>query len=118
VFGSNREVTFALTSGGARALGFRLQQPAPGVPARLPFGLHARAYGFGGVFAVQEAFGDLRNRGFEINTVMLVAATGAAALSAWAEGALLLFRFNTGRALWNYALGREGQADQKGAARG
>lgn len=108
MFGSNREVTFALTSGGARALGFRPQQPAPGVPARLPFVLCARAYGFGGVFAVQEAFGDLRNRGFEIDTVMLVAATGAAALmaatgaaalSAWAEGALLLFRFNTGHAL-------------------
>jgi len=41
---------------------------------------------------------------------MLVAAAGAAALGAWAEGALLLFLFSIGHALENYAMGRARRA--------
>nr|WP_298743864.1 heavy metal translocating P-type ATPase [uncultured Brevundimonas sp.] len=41
---------------------------------------------------------------------MLVAAAGAAALGAWAEGALLLFLFSIGHALENYAMGRAKRA--------
>jgi Cd2+/Zn2+-exporting ATPase len=37
---------------------------------------------------------------------MLVAATGAAVLGEWAEGAFLLFLFSIGHALENYAMGR------------
>ena len=39
-----------------------------------------------------------------------VAAAGAAALGAWAEGALLLFLFSIGHALENYAMGRARRA--------
>jgi Cd2+/Zn2+-exporting ATPase len=47
---------------------------------------------------------------FEIDTLMLVAAAGAAALGAWAEGALLLFLFSLGHALEHYAMGRAKKA--------
>src|SRR3546814_18352260 len=41
---------------------------------------------------------------------MLVAAAGAGALGAWAEGALLLFLFILGHALEHYAMGRANRA--------
>ena len=47
---------------------------------------------------------------FEIDTLMLVAAAGAAALGAWAEGALLLFLFSLGHAL-EQLLGESGVLD-------
>ena len=47
---------------------------------------------------------------FEIDTLMLVAAAGAAALGEWAEGALLLFLFSLGHALEHYAMGRAKRA--------
>ncbi|MFZ5692823.1 MAG: heavy metal translocating P-type ATPase, partial [Pseudomonadota bacterium] len=53
---------------------------------------------------------NLRLRNFEIDTLMLVAAAGAAALGAFAEGALLLFLFSLGHALEHYAMGRAKQA--------
>src|SRR3546814_10667486 len=49
---------------------------------------------------------------FEIDTLMLVAAAGAAALGAWAEGALLLFLFSLGHALEHYAMGRAKKANE------
>lgn len=110
VFGSNTEVIFAASSGLALALGFGIDKLAPGVPAWLPLGLYLIAYGFGGFFTVREAFENLRSKRFEIDTLMLVAAAGAAALGAWAEGALLLFLFSIGHALENYAMGRAKRA--------
>lgn len=41
---------------------------------------------------------------------MLIAAAGAAALGAWAEGALLLFLFSLGHALEHFAMGRAKRA--------
>ena len=110
VFGSNTEVIFALASGAALALGFGLEKLAPGVPAWLPLALYVVAYGFGGFFTVREAFENLRYKRFEIDTLMLVAAAGAAALGAWAEGALLLFLFSIGHALEHSAMGRAKRA--------
>ncbi len=96
IFGSNTEVIFALASGAALAVGFGLEKLTPGVPVWMSLALYLIAYGFGGFFTVREAFHNLRNRRFEIDTLMLVAAAGAAALGAWAEGALLLFLFSIG----------------------
>src|SRR3546814_1320033 len=53
---------------------------------------------------------NLRLKRFEIDTLMLVAAAGAGALGAWAEGALLLFLFSLGHALEHYAMGRAKRA--------
>jgi Cd2+/Zn2+-exporting ATPase len=106
VLGSNTELIFALTSGLALGLGFALEKLATGLPAWIPLALFLIAYIFGGFFTVREAFENLRQKRFEIDTLMLVAAAGAAALGAWAEGALLLFLFSIGHALEHYAMGR------------
>ena len=52
----------------------------------------------------------LQLKRFEIDTLMLVAAAGAAALGAWAEGALLLLLFSLGHALEHFAMGRAKRA--------
>ncbi|MCG2841480.1 heavy metal translocating P-type ATPase [Sandaracinobacter sp. RS1-74] len=108
--GPNTELIFALTSGAALAFGFLLEWLAPDLPAWLPLALYLTAYGFGGFFTVGEAIENLRRKRFEIDTLMLVAAAGAAALGAWAEGALLLFLFSLGHALEHYAMGRAKRA--------
>src|SRR3546814_4293390 len=61
-------------------------------------------------FARREAIENLRLKRLEIDTLMLVAAAGAGALGAWAEGALLLFLFSLGHALEHYAMGRAKRA--------
>src|SRR5204863_112005 len=79
-------------------------------PAWLPVALFVGAYYCGGFFTLREAIGNLKRKRFEIDTLMLVAAAGAAALGAWAEGALLLFLFSLGHALEHYAMGRAKKA--------
>ena len=110
ILGANTELIFALASGAALAVGFGLEKLVPNLPAWLPIALYVVAYGFGGFFTVGEAVANLRQKRFEIDTLMLVAAAGAAALGAWAEGALLLFLFSIGHALEHYAMGRAKRA--------
>ncbi len=109
IFGANTELIFALICGALLGIGY-LISVATAVSKWLPIGLFVAAYGFGGFFTVREAIDSLRNRRFEIDTLMLVAAAGAAALGAWAEGALLLFLFSIGHALEQYAMGRAKRA--------
>ena len=116
VLGPNTELIFALVSGGALAVGFSLEKLVAGLPGWIPLGFFLTAYLFGGFFTVREAIENLRRRRFEIDTLMLVAAAGAAALGAWAEGALLLSLFSLGHALEHYALGRAKQAIEALAA--
>ncbi|OHC92272.1 MAG: ATPase [Sphingomonadales bacterium RIFCSPHIGHO2_01_FULL_65_20] len=108
--GPNTELVFAFACGAALALGFGLENLASGLPVWASIACYIVAYGFGGFFTVGEAFENLRRKRFEIDTLMLVAAAGAAALGAWAEGALLLFLFSIGHALEHYALGRAKRA--------
>lgn len=68
------------------------------------------SYVFGGYFTLREALANILARRFEIDTLMLVAAAGAAALDKWVEGALLLFLFSLGHALEHYAMGRAKRA--------
>ncbi|CEJ15993.1 putative cadmium-transporting ATPase [bacterium YEK0313] len=107
--GPNAELIFALTCGGLLAFGYLIER-FPAAPAWLPFALYLGAYAFGGSFTLREAIDNLRLKRFEIDTLMLVAAAGAAALGAWAEGALLLFLFSLGHALEHYAMGRAKRA--------
>lgn len=79
-------------------------------PAWLAQSLFISAYLFGGWFTFIEAIANLRLRRFEIDTLMLVAAIGAAILGEWAEGALLLFLFSLGHSLEAYAMGRAKRA--------
>lgn len=110
VFGDNTEPIFAVAAGAAVGLGFALEKLAPDLPGWVPLAFYLCAYGLGGFFTVREAVENLRHRRFEIDTLMLVAAAGAAALGAWAEGALLLFLFSLGHALEHYAMGRAKRA--------
>ncbi|MGK7867689.1 heavy metal translocating P-type ATPase [Falsiroseomonas sp. E2-1-a20] len=108
-FGSNTELIFALLGGALLIAGYAASWIAA-LPAWLPVALYVGAYGFGGYFALRQAIDTLRLGRFEIDTLMLVAAAGAAALDKWAEGALLLFLFSMGHALEHYAMGRARRA--------
>ncbi|AUX68440.1 heavy metal translocating P-type ATPase [Porphyrobacter sp. HT-58-2] len=108
--GPNTELIFALACGALLGMGFAIEKLIAGPPAWLPTACYMAAYFFGGFFTLREANDNLRLKKFEIDTLMLVAAAGAAALGAWAEGALLLFLFSLGHALEHYAMGRAKKA--------
>ncbi|CCV05741.1 Cadmium-exporting ATPase [Mesorhizobium metallidurans STM 2683] len=109
ILGANTELIFSLACG-ALLVGGYVVEKFLAVPAWLPFAAYLGAYFFGGFFTLREAIDNLRLKRFEIDTLMLVAAAGAAALGAWAEGALLLFLFSLGHALEHYAMGRAKRA--------
>lgn len=109
LFGENTELIFSLICGALLAVGF-LISIAFSSPPWLPLTFYIAAYGFGGFYTLREAIDSLRIGRFEIDTLMLVAAAGAAALGEWAEGALLLFLFSLGHALEHYAMGRARRA--------
>lgn len=109
VLGPNTELIFVALCGATLAAGWALDAftaVAPWIPRSVLVG----SYGFGAWFTVREAAANLRAGRFEIDSLMLVAAAGAAALGEWAEGALLLFLFGLGHALESYAMGRARRA--------
>ena len=108
--GPNTELIFALSSGALLGIGVAIEYLVAGAPGWLPTACFIAAYFFGGFFTLREAIDNLRLRRFEIDTLMLVAAAGAAALGAFEEGALLLFLFSLGHALEHYAMGRAKRA--------
>jgi Cd2+/Zn2+-exporting ATPase len=109
IFGEKTELAFAVAAGILLLLGWLLARKA-GIDSKLPVGIFILSYCFGGYFTVKEAVGNLLARRFEIDTLMLVAAIGAACLGKWAEGALLLFLFSLGHSLEHYAMGRARRA--------
>ncbi|WP_414881261.1 heavy metal translocating P-type ATPase, partial [Sphingomonas sp. Leaf33] len=109
LLGANTELYFALICGALLAIGFAVEK-LTSATEWVPIGLYVAAYFFGGFFTLREAITSLRGGKFEIDTLMLVAAAGAAALGAWAEGALLLFLFSFGHSLEHYAMGRAKRA--------
>lgn len=108
--GPRTELMAALGCGVAAAAGYGVEHLWAAAPGWLPLALFIAAYMSGGFYTLVEAWENLRQRRFEIDTLMLVAAAGAASLGAWAEGALLLFLFSLGHALEHHALGRAKQA--------
>ena len=108
-FGERSELIFALTSAALWATGFGLEVATDVSDVALT-SLFIAAGVFGGYFTLREAIESIRNRRFEIDFLMLVAAGGAAALAKWEEGALLLALFSTGHALEGYAMGRARRA--------
>ena len=107
--GENAELIFAGVSGILLLAGWGIEKFSFG-PSWLPTASFVAAYFFGGFFTAKEAIENIRARRFEIDTLMLVAAVGAAALGKWAEGALLLFLFSLGHSLEHYAMGRARRA--------
>ena len=109
MLGKNTELYFAVLCGGTLAVGYVISRFS-GAQSWVPLTLYVLSYLFGGFYTLREAIDNLRMRRFEIDTLMLVAAVGAAALGQWAEGALLLFLFSIGHALENFAMGRARRA--------
>jgi Zn2+/Cd2+-exporting ATPase len=107
--GDGLELTFAIISAALLAVGFGASF-LPTIPHWLVLACYVGSYFFGGAFAVKEAFSNLFQKKFEIDTLMIVAATGAAILGEWAEGALLLALFSLGHALEHFAMGRAKKA--------
>ena len=110
LLGANAELMFAIICGLLLVTGFIIEKSGAFRIAWLPTALYMLAYVFGGWFTLREAIENIRQKRFEIDTLMLVAAAGAATLGAWAEGALLLFLFSLGHSLENYAMGRAKRA--------
>ncbi len=110
LLGANSELIFALACGALLITGYLIEKLVPNAPEWAPLVCYVLAYGFGGFYTLREAIENLRMKRFEIDTLMLVAAAGAAALGAWAEGALLLFLFSFGHSLEHYAMGRAKRA--------
>lgn len=106
----NYELLFTFSCGVFLLLGYGIEKLDPSFGILLPKAYYLLAYFFGGYYALKESIDNLRNKKFEIDTLMLVAAAGAAALGAWAEGALLLLLFSLGHALEHYAMGRAKRA--------
>ena len=103
-FGEKSELVFALLAGALLLAGWLLDRQGA-VTATVATGIFIASYLFGGYFTLREAIANIRAKRFEIDSLMLVAAIGAAALGRWAEGALLLFLFSLGHSLEHYAMG-------------
>lgn len=108
LFGERTELIFAALSGGLLLGGWL--GSFTGITPWLPWSMYLAAYFFGGFFTFREAIENIRAARFEIDSLMIVAAVGAATLGEWAEGALLLFLFSLGHALEHYAMGRAKRA--------
>ncbi len=104
-----RELLFSLLSGLFLAAGWFVGYVEP---AASPF-LYVAAYVFGGFDVARHAWSSLRQRRFDTDLLMIVAALGAAAIGELPEGALLLFLFSLGHALEEMALDRARDAVRK-----
>ncbi|MCI1710959.1 MAG: heavy metal translocating P-type ATPase [Chiayiivirga sp.] len=109
VLGGRAEIVLSLLCGALLLAGWLLERSL-GDGEAIAKGCYIAAYVAGGFFTVREAIENLRARQLKIDSLMVVAAIGAAALGEWAEGALLLFLFSLGHALENYAMGRARKA--------
>jgi len=109
VFGAQTELIFVALCGVLLLIGW-LVPKFVAMPPWAPITALGPAYFFGGYYALRESIDSVRRGRFEIDSLMLVAAVGAAALGEWAEGALLLFLFSLGHALEGYAMGRAKRA--------
>ncbi len=101
----NRELLFSLISGLLLLVGWG-GETFFGLSPFVATGIYVVAYAFGGWDISQHAWHALRERHFDTDLLMVMAALGAAALGEFAEGALLLFLFSFGHALEERALDR------------
>ena len=108
-FGERSELFFAIASAVLWTVGFLTEVTGALGEAALT-GIFIASGLFGGYFTLREAIDGIRNKRFEIDFLMLVAAAGAFILGKWEEGALLLALFSLGHALEGYAMGRARRA--------
>ena len=101
----NREIVFSLIAGLLVLIGW-LGQTFFDLPVIAATVLYITAYIFGGWDISQHAWHAIKEKHFDTDLLMVMAALGAAALGEFAEGALLLFLFSLGHALEERALDR------------
>ena len=101
----NREVLFSLLAGLFLLIGW-LGGTFFGFPGLVSTGFYLAAYVFGGWDISQHAWHAIKERHFDTDLLMVMAALGAAFLGDFAEGALLLFLFSLGHAMEELALDR------------
>jgi Zn2+/Cd2+-exporting ATPase len=90
----------------ATALGWLLASMGLAVAAWLPWIMYAIAYASGGFYSIQDAWDTLKQRQFDVNFLMIIAAVGAALIGEPREGAILMFLFSLSNTLETYAMGR------------
>jgi len=103
--GKNTELYFAVGSGVFWITGLILSF-LDGIPQWTPLTLFIIAFVLGGYFTTLEALDTVKKGKLKIDSLMIVAAAGAASLGKWEEGALLLFLFSLGHALEKYAMNK------------
>ncbi len=99
------ELPLVVASGVLLVTGWLVQRFAP-VPALVPTIIWALGMASGGFFAIRGSVQSIAQLRIDIETMMVVAAIGAAVLGAWFEGAFLLFLFSAGHALEHRAMDR------------
>lgn len=103
--GERSELVFSLLCGFFLLSGFILEWQG-GLSRAGWITLYLLSYFFGGFYAVAEAWESIRKGRFNIDSLMIIAAIGAAILGYWAEGGLLLFLFSLGHALEHMAMNK------------
>lgn len=106
-YNENRELIFSLLCGlclligwtGEHFFGFPFPFEAVYHISAVSLFFYFAAYVFGGFDIVRHAINAIRERHFDIDLLMVVAAIGAAFLGEFSEGALLLFLFGLGHVL-------------------
>jgi Cd2+/Zn2+-exporting ATPase len=99
------EMPLVVVSGVLLVAGWLLERFVP-VPALVPTIIWALSMASGGFFAIRGSIQSIAQLRIDIETMMVVAALGAAVLGAWFEGAFLLFLFSAGHALEHRAMDR------------
>ena len=100
------EMPLVVAAGVLLAGGWAAGALVPGLPRGLLSAVYAVAMLAGGAFAIRGTLNSLRQFRVDIESLMVIAAIGAAFLGAWFEGAFLLFLFSLGHALEHRAMER------------
>lgn len=106
-YSRNKELVWSLLAGLFLVCGWVGERWA-GLPRTPAIGLYALSFGFGAFDLLRHSVASIRKGrfNFNIDLLMLLAASGAAVLGEFAEGAFLLFLFSLAHALEHFALGR------------
>ncbi len=103
------EVPLSIAAGVVLAAGLAVEH-LTGLPPVVPKVLYGAAAAAAGFFPVRGALTSVKLLKFDIETLTVLAAVGAAVLGAWFEAGLLLFLFSLGHALEHRALERARRA--------
>lgn len=103
IFNVKKDLAFAIFSGVFLLTAFLFEKLSQ-TNFIIYFSIYLISYFFGGYYTVLHSWETLKEKRFDIDFLMLVAAIGAASLEKFAEGGLLLFLFSLGHALESYAM--------------